>query len=102
MTILNYKLTPTKELLTARIGLLAPAHLMQSLNLTNTIDQHFPTLKSNRSFKALTFVNTLVLSQHEGGQCLDDTTHLDKDKALHLLTKQKIPTPQAIGIWLRR
>jgi len=80
---------PTKELLTARIGLLAPAHLMQSLNLTNTIDQHFPTLKSNRSFKVSTFVNTLVLSQHEGGQCLDDATHLAKDKALHLLTKQK-------------
>ncbi|SFV88608.1 hypothetical protein MNB_SUP05-SYMBIONT-7-690 [hydrothermal vent metagenome] len=37
MTILNDKLTPTKDRLTARIGLLAPAHLMQSLNLTNTI-----------------------------------------------------------------
>ncbi len=33
MNILNYKLTPTNELLTARTGLLASAHLMQSLTL---------------------------------------------------------------------
>jgi hypothetical protein len=26
--------------------------------------------------KASTFINTLILSQHEGGQCLDDTTHI--------------------------
>jgi hypothetical protein len=44
----------------------------------------------------------LILSQHEGGQCLDDTTHIAKDKALRLITNQSVPTPQAIGIWLRR
>ena len=100
MNILNYKLNSSKDLLTARTGLLAPAHLMQSLNLSKVIDQHFPTLNSNSAFKASTFINTLVLSQHEDGQCLDDTAHIAKDKALCLLTKQKVPTPQAIGTWL--
>jgi hypothetical protein len=52
--------------------------------------------------KASTFINTLILSQHEGAQCLDDTTHIVKDKALRLITNQSVPTPQAIGIWLRR
>lgn len=102
MTILNYKLTPTNELLTARTGLLTPAHLMQSLDLGKAINQHFPASNSNSAFKASTFINTLVLSQHEGGKCLDDTLHIAKDKALSLLLQQKIPTPQAIGTWLRR
>jgi pyridoxal biosynthesis lyase PdxS len=44
----------------------------------------------------------MILSQHEGAQCLDDTTHIAKDKALRLITNQSVPTPQAIGIWLRR
>jgi hypothetical protein len=43
-----------------------------------------------------------ILSQHEGGQSLDDTTHIAKDKALRLITNKSVPTPQAIGIWLRR
>ncbi|VVH61060.1 hypothetical protein BAZOLSSOX_1898, partial [uncultured Gammaproteobacteria bacterium] len=39
MKILNYKLSSTNELLTARIGLLATAHAINTLSLSNTIDQ---------------------------------------------------------------
>lgn len=102
MNILNYKLDTTNELLTARIGLLATAHTINTLDLSNIIDQHFPILGSNRALKASTFINALVLSQHEGGECLDDTTHIAKDKALRFVTNQKVPTPQSIGVWLRR
>jgi hypothetical protein len=102
MNILNYKLDTTNELLTARIGLLTIAHTINTLDLSNIIDQHFPILGSNRALKASTFINVLVLSQHEGGKCLDDTTHIAKDKALRFVTNQKVPTPQSIGIWLRR
>ncbi len=61
MNILNYKLDTTKELLTSRIGLLATAHTINTLNLSNVIDKHFPALGSNRALKASTFINTLVL-----------------------------------------
>ncbi|VVM25066.1 hypothetical protein BSPWISOXPB_2922 [uncultured Gammaproteobacteria bacterium] len=44
----------------------------------------------------------MVLSQHEGGECLDDVVHIAKDRALRLVTNQQVPTPQAIGTWLRR
>ncbi|SEH94713.1 hypothetical protein [Bathymodiolus azoricus thioautotrophic gill symbiont] len=99
MSILNYKLDTTNELLTSRIGLITLAHTIQVLDLSKTIDQHFPALGSNCALKASTFINTLILSQHEGGQCLYDTTHIAKDKALRLTTNQSVPTPQAIGIW---
>ena len=102
MNILNYKLDTTNELLTARIGLLATAHTINTLDLSNIINQHFPALGSNCALKASTFINTLLLSQHEGGKCLDDTTHIAKDKALRFVTNQKVPTPQSIGVWLRR
>ena len=102
MDILNYKLDTTKELLTSRIGLLATAHTINTLNLSNVIDKHFPALGSNRALKASIFINTLVLSQHEGGKCLDDVTHIAKDKALGMLINQQTPTTQAIGTWLRR
>jgi hypothetical protein len=40
MKILNHKLSSTNEILTARIGLLATAHTINTLSLSNTIDQH--------------------------------------------------------------
>jgi hypothetical protein len=36
------------------------------LDLSKTIDQHFPALGSNCALKASTFINILVLSQYEG------------------------------------
>ncbi|VVM17514.1 hypothetical protein BSPWISOXPB_5233 [uncultured Gammaproteobacteria bacterium] len=59
MKILNYKLDTTNELLTSRIGLITPAHTIQVLDLSKTIDQHFPALGSNCALKASAFINTL-------------------------------------------
>ncbi|CAB5497280.1 hypothetical protein AZO1586I_147 [Bathymodiolus thermophilus thioautotrophic gill symbiont] len=42
MNILNDKLDTTNELLTSRIGLITLAHTIQVLDLSKTIDQHFP------------------------------------------------------------
>jgi hypothetical protein len=45
----------------------------------------------------------MLISQHilNVGECLDDVVHIAKDKALRLVTNQQVPTPQAIGTWLR-
>jgi hypothetical protein len=56
MNILNYKLNTTNELLTSRIGLLATAHTINALNLSNAIDKHFPALGSNSALKASVFI----------------------------------------------
>ena len=74
MNTINYKLDTTNELLTSRIGLITPAHTIQVLDLSKTIDQHFPALGSNCVLKASTFIDTLVLSQHEGGELQDILT----------------------------
>jgi hypothetical protein len=38
------------------------------------------------------------LSQHEGGECLNDTVYIAKDKALRLVINQKAPT---LGLFLK-
>jgi len=54
MTILPYKLDTTNDLLTSRAGLLAISQLMESLNLAERIDKHFPQPKSNRGYMSTT------------------------------------------------
>ena len=103
MNILPHKLSTTDELLTSRGGLLAIATLMQELNLTTLIDDHFVSPKSNRGFSPSVFINSLILMQHEGGIRLDDIKYLKKDAAItKLLGLKNIPQHDSIGDWLRR
>ena len=82
MNILPYKLTTTNDHLTSRTGLLALAELMQSLELAEHIDQQFPRPGSNRGFKPSTYIETLIVMQHEGSFHLYDVRHL-QDEARH-------------------
>ena len=103
MTILPYKLDTTNDLLTSRAGLLSIAHLMDSLSLTERIDQHFPQPKSNRGYRPSEFIKTLILMQHEGSFHLDDIRHLQDDEALRrVLALEKLPQATTLGDWLRR
>ena len=101
--ILPYKLETTNDKLTSRAGLLTIAELMESLQLSVRIDQHFPQPKSNRGFKPSVFAQTLVLMLHEGSFHLDDVRHLRDDDALRsVLGLETIPRASSLGAWLRR
>ena len=103
MNILPHKLTTTNDQLTSRAGLLAIAQVMESINLSERIDKYFPAPKSNRGFKPSTFIETLILMQHEGSFHLDDVRHINDDGALRsVLRLDKIPQSSSLGNWLRR
>jgi len=103
MAILPYKLATTNDLLTSRAGLLTVAQLMDSLNLAERIDAHFPAPKSNRGYKPSEFIQTLILMQHEGSFHLDDIRHLQDDEALAtVLDLSRLPKATTLGDWLRR
>lgn len=103
MIILPYKLETTNDLLTSRAGLLPIAQLMESLNLSERIDQHFPLPNSNRGFRPCEFIKTFILMQHEGSFHLDDVRHLQDDEALRtVLDLNNIPQATTLGDWLRR
>ena len=101
--MLPYQLDTTNDLLTSRAGLLAVAQLMESLQLSERIDQHFPLPQSNRGLPPSTFIKTLLLMHHEGGVHLDDSRHLRDDEALRtVLNLTHIPKATTLGDWLRR
>ena len=101
--ILPYKLATTNDQLTSRAGLLAIAQLMDQLKLAECIDAHFPLPKSNRGFNPSTFIQTLVLMQHEGSFHLDEVRNLTEDQGLQtVLGLQDIPHSTTLGAWLHR
>lgn len=103
MNILPYKLNTTNDQLSSRAGLLSIAQLMQTLQLSEHIDQQFPAPGSNRGFQPSTFIESLILMQHEGSFHLDEVRNLHEEKALlSLLGIKQIPKAKALGDWLRR
>lgn len=101
--MLPYNLDTTNDLLTSRTGLLAVGELLESLKLSDRVDQHFPLPKSNRGYPPSLYVKTLLLMQHEGGFHLDDVRHLEDDDALReVLDMKTLPSATTLGDWLRR
>ena len=89
--------------MTSRVGLIVVAQLMQRLGLAQLVDQQLPALGSNRSYRQGTIFNILMLLFHEGGRCLDDVSHLQKEQPLmQLLGCGQLPGARTLGNWLRR
>jgi hypothetical protein len=83
--------------------LLAIGQLMESLQLSERIDQHFPLPKSNRGFNPSTYLKTFILMQHEGSFHLEDVRHLSQDTALrHVMNLTQLPQASSLGAWLRK
>ncbi|MCF6264119.1 MAG: hypothetical protein L3J24_11100 [Xanthomonadales bacterium] len=71
---------------------------MDSLNLSERIDKHFPLPKSNRGYKPSEFIKALILMQHEGSFHLDDIRHLQDDEALRtVLDINRLPQATTLG-----
>ena len=103
MKSLPYKLATTNDILTSRGGLTVLAEVMNQLNLSALVDQHFPQPGSNRGYLASDYVNTFVVMLNEGGQCLEDVRHLKEESdLLSVLGLGTIPSADALGDWLRR
>ena len=103
MNIVPYKISTTKDQLTSRAGLLSVALMMEQLALSKYLDKAFPKPKSNRAIAASSYIETLILMQHQGLFHLDDVKHLHEDQALsQVLGIKHIPRASALGNWLRR
>ena len=71
--------------------------------LTQLVDQQLPVPGSNRGYRQGTIFNNFMLLFHEGGRCLDDVSHLEKEKPLmELLGCGQLPGAKTLGNWLRR
>ena len=98
MSILPHKLGISKLILTSRVGLKVVAQLMQRLGLTQLVDQQLPAPGSNRGYRQGTIFNIFMLLFHEGGRCLDDVSHLEKERPLmQLLGCGQLPGAKTLG-----
>ena len=70
--------------------------MMEQLQLSKSIDTYFPAPKSNRGIPASSYLETLILMQHEGSFHLDDVKHFHEDEALtQVLGIKQIPKASA-------
>jgi len=102
-TILNFKLEPTNEKLTARAGVAILGEYLKGMNLEKLCNTNLPKAKRNNGYSAFEFIFPLILMLHSGGRFLDDIREIMVDKALATLLKIKnIPTANAVSKYLRK
>jgi Transposase DDE domain group 1 len=99
----SFSICPSKEILTANSGLILFGKFCQKIGLSKDVKECLPAPGSNRGYPADCFVLPLILMLHAGGQCLEGMRVIRSDPGLCRLTGlPKIPSPHAIGDWLRR
>jgi hypothetical protein len=102
-TIFPFKITTTKEVLTARSGLALFAEYNHGIGLRELADKHLPAPGSNRGFNPSVFVNSMVLMLQGGGRSFEDLRELKNDEGLmKLIGYDNIPDPDTAGDWTRR
>jgi hypothetical protein len=86
---------PAPELLTALAGLPLVAKAFRSLMLPESVARHVRIKKRDRGFSEAEVVESLVLLNAAGGDCLDDLARLRADPGLSALLGHEIPSPEA-------
>lgn len=100
---LQYRIEQTKENLTKRAALPLLGDFIAAIGLEDEINQTFPRPGSGRGFSGFEYIRSLIFHFVDGGRYLEDIYDLKEDKGFCILTRIKhIPTPDAIGDWLRR
>jgi len=101
-TVLSFKLTTTKENLTAHAGLALFGEFCAAMKLSEQINRHLPQPGSAKGFMPSVYVQSLILMLHGGGRSLEDMRILSNDAGLKPLLGMTVPSSDAMGNWLRR
>lgn len=102
-TLFSFKLETTREKLTAHGGLALMAEFNHGIGIRELTNKYLPHPKSNRGFMPAVFVDPLILMLEGGGVSLEDIRELKyEDGLMKLIGEKRIPSPDAIGDWLRR
>jgi hypothetical protein len=86
---------PAEEMLTALGGLPLVVQAFRSLGLPGSVKQHVVVKERQRGYDEATFVESFVLLNAAGGECLDDFEHLRADAGLSEMIGHEIPSSEA-------
>ena len=102
-TLLPIKLEASDERLTSLGGLMLVEEWGRAKGIWARVDQLFAGPGSGRGYEASEYVRPLVWLLHAGGRRLEDVRELAAEhEVLEKLGLQRLPSPDAIGDWLRR
>ncbi len=86
---------PAEEILTALGGMPLVVQAFRSLGLPGSVKQHVAVKERQRGYDEATFVESFVILNAAGGECLDDFEHLRADVGLSEMIGHEVPSPEA-------
>jgi hypothetical protein len=86
---------PGPEILTAFGGLPMVVQAFRSMRLPEAIRQHVQIKERQRGYDEATFVESFVVLNAAGGECLQDFERLREDAGLAEMLGHAIPSPEA-------
>src|ERR1700730_13330900 len=85
---------PLQESLTALGGIPLVVQAFRSLGVPASVKQHVEVKERERGYDEATFVESFVLLNAAGGECVDDFAHLRSDPGLAELIGHELPSPE--------
>lgn len=86
---------PAEDLITGFAGLTLVMETFRGLHVGQSANRHLQIKERERGFDEGTYLESFVLLQAAGGDCLDDFAHLRRDRALAQLIGHAMPSPDA-------
>lgn len=86
---------PLPETLTAMGGVPLLVQAFRSLGLPASVNQHVQIKQRQRGYDEATFVESFVILNAVGGECLEDFERLREDPGLSELIGHGVPSPEA-------
>ncbi len=98
----DFQLKITSDCITPKSGLVVFFEAARAMGLLSKIDQLFPRPGSNRGIQARDYVMSIVLMFLGGGRFMEDIRQIKDDNGLlKLCGIRRVPSPDAIALWLR-
>ena len=94
--------TPMQGALSANAGLAAVSRVLRSLGLSPACQASLNIKKRNRGYAPAQFIESLVMLNAVGGDCMEDMNVLREDSALEKMLGYGVPSTRALGDFLAR
>jgi len=93
---------PLAEAVTAWGGIPLAVQAFRSLGVPGSVQRHVHIKQRERGYDEATMVESLVVLNALGGECVDDLQHLRDDAGLRELLGHEIPSPEAARRFLNQ
>ena len=93
---------PLEETLTARGGVPLVVQAFRSLKVPASVRQHVHSKQRDRGYDEARMVESFVVLNAVGGECMEDFQHLGDDAGLSEMLGHEVPSPESARQFLNR